>query len=113
MAPAEAASELRIEVVYCPRPASPTWSRCRLPAGATVGPDALRASGLAARHAWARPTLRVGVWGRVAEPQTPVRDRDRVEIYRPLTVDPKEARRQRYQRTRSARLRSGRGSRRR
>jgi putative ubiquitin-RnfH superfamily antitoxin RatB of RatAB toxin-antitoxin module len=26
----------------------------------------------------------------------PVRDRDRVEVYRALTVDPKEARRQRY-----------------
>jgi uncharacterized protein len=25
-----------------------------------------------------------------------LRDRDRVEIYRPLLVDPKEARRQRY-----------------
>ena len=27
-----------------------------------------------------------------------LRDRDRVEIYRPLTVDPKEARRLRYRR---------------
>jgi hypothetical protein len=40
----------------------------------------------------------MGVWGRAREAESPLRDRDRVEIYRPLTVDPKEARRQRYQR---------------
>lgn len=41
-------------------------------------------------------TLRIGIWGRVRPLQTPLRDRDRIEVYRPLTVDPKEARRQRY-----------------
>ncbi|MFY7864900.1 RnfH family protein [Roseateles sp.] len=40
--------------------------------------------------------LKIGVWGRVRGLDTPLRDRDRIEVYRPLTVDPKEARRQRY-----------------
>ena len=40
--------------------------------------------------------LRLGVWGKPRSADTLLRDRDRVEIYRPLTVDPKEARRQRY-----------------
>lgn len=40
--------------------------------------------------------LRIGIWGRVRSLDTPLRDRDRIEVYRPLTVDPKEARRQRY-----------------
>lgn len=40
--------------------------------------------------------LRVGIWGRVRPLDTPLRERDRIEVYRPLTVDPKEARRQRY-----------------
>jgi putative ubiquitin-RnfH superfamily antitoxin RatB of RatAB toxin-antitoxin module len=31
-----------------------------------------------------------------------LRDRDRVEIYRPLTVDPKQARRLRYKRAKGA-----------
>jgi putative ubiquitin-RnfH superfamily antitoxin RatB of RatAB toxin-antitoxin module len=37
----------------------------------------------------------VGIFGRVTQPGTPVRDGDRIEIYRPLAADPKEARRAR------------------
>ena len=37
----------------------------------------------------------VGVWGKVIAPSHSLRDRDRVELYRPLKADPKEARRQR------------------
>ncbi|MBI3546288.1 MAG: RnfH family protein [Gammaproteobacteria bacterium] len=37
----------------------------------------------------------VGIFGQVLSLQEPVHDRDRVEIYRPLIADPKEARRQR------------------
>lgn len=43
-------------------------------------------------------SLRLGIWGRVRPLSTPLRDRDRIEAYRPLTVDPKEARRQRHAR---------------
>ena len=39
----------------------------------------------------------VGVWGRKASLSHVLRDRDRVEMYRPLTVDPKVARRERFQ----------------
>ena len=39
---------------------------------------------------------KIGVWGRLRPLDTPLRARDRIEVYRPLTVDPKEARRQRY-----------------
>ncbi len=97
MASAEATAGLRVEVVYCPRPGVTDLVTVTLPAGSTVA-DALRASGLQARHGLAPEALRVGVWGRVRDAESPLRDRDRVEIYRPLTVDPKEARRQRYQR---------------
>jgi hypothetical protein len=65
--------------------------------GATLA-DALAASGLVTRHALDAATLRAGIWGKVREPATPLRERDRIEIYRPLIVDPKEARRQRYRR---------------
>ncbi len=95
MAPAE----LRVEVAYCPDPGVTDLQPLRLPPGATVA-DALQASGVLARHGLAREGLRTGVWGRVCGAATVLRDRDRVEIYRPLTVDPKEARRQRYKRHR-------------
>ena len=56
------------------------------------------------RSGWAIPAdVRVGVWGRLRATTDALRDRDRVELYRPLTVDPKEARRQRYRAQRGAR----------
>jgi putative ubiquitin-RnfH superfamily antitoxin RatB of RatAB toxin-antitoxin module len=93
MAPAE--SGLRVEVVYCPAPGHTDLVQLHLPAGATLA-DALQASGLLQRHALEKDGLSVGVWGRVQALDGLLRDRDRVEIYRPLQVDPKEARRQRY-----------------
>ena len=96
MAPADAGM-LRVEVVYCAAPGQADVVPLQLPAGATVA-DALRASGLPQRHALVLDGLNVGIWGRAVQaPDALLRDRDRVEIYRPLQVDPKEARRQRYQ----------------
>ena len=67
-----------------------------LPEGPTVL-DALNASGLVARHPEIDPAqMKLGVWGKLREPHDVLRDADRVEVYRPLLVDPKEARRQRY-----------------
>ncbi len=97
MAPAEAATGgLNIEVVYCPGPGLCDRVQLSLPTGATVA-DALAASGLTERHSLSAQDLRLGVWCKPREADTPLRERDRVEVYRPLTVDPKEARRQRYQ----------------
>lgn len=95
MAPAEAAPALNVEVVYCPGPGVVDQVRLQLPAGATLA-DALQASGLLQRHGLVADGLRTGIWCKPREASTPLRERDRVEIYRPLTVDPKEARRLRY-----------------
>lgn len=38
---------------------------------------------------------RVGIYGKLKTPETLVRERDRIEIYRPLIADPKDARRTR------------------
>lgn len=64
-----------------------------LTAGATVN-DAVERSGLRERFPGLsiRPD-RLGVFARSCGPDTPLRDGDRVEIYRPLTMDPKKARR--------------------
>ena len=91
----DGAPMLRIEVVHCPAPGQVDRTRLDLPAGSSLA-DALHASGVLGRHGmdpWALPP--VGVWGRIAAPQTLLRDRDRVEVYRALTVDPMEARRRR------------------
>lgn len=56
----------------------------------------VRQSGLLQRFPeLALETLQVGVFGRRASLDTVVKPGDRVEIYRPLVVDPKEARRRR------------------
>lgn len=94
MAPAEGP---RVEVAYCPQPGRSDVVPLRLPPGAQVQ-DALLASGLLLRHGLDLQVLQVGVWCKRCELSTTLRDRDRVEIYRPLIVDPKEARRQRYKR---------------
>ena len=99
LTPAPATPSIRVEVAWSPRPRAVEVVALVLPQGSTVA-DALRASGLVQRHGLDEASLRVGVWGRASEGASVLRDRDRVEIYRPLRVDPKEARRQRYKRQR-------------
>lgn len=70
----------------------------RLKPGSTVR-QALETSGLLVQ----RPdldlsTMTLGVWGRKVALTHVLRDQDRVEIYRPLKVDPKVARRERFAR---------------
>lgn len=67
----------------------------QLPRGATVG-AAIEASGILDTVPQLRQgPLDVGIFGRSCALQDPVQEGDRVEIYRPLEADPKDARRQR------------------
>jgi len=83
-----------VEVVFA-LPAIQTIVRLELDAGATVR-EAIQRSGLLDRF----PSINldqqsVGVWGRKVPLDSPLTTGDRVEIYRPLSADPKEARRRR------------------
>lgn len=49
---------------------------------------------------------RVGIFGKRRPADTPLADGDRVEIYRPLTADPKEVRRRMAELERSAKRRN-------
>ncbi len=95
------AEPITVEVVFCPQPGQVDQVQLRLDPGATLG-EALRASGLLQRHGLALEGLRTGIWCKPRDLAAALRDRDRVEVYRPLTVDPKEARRQRYKRHKAA-----------
>jgi uncharacterized protein len=94
-----AEASITVEVAYSPAPRVVDRVELPLPLGATLA-DALRQSGLLGRHGLEVEALRCGIWGRVRPIETPLRDRDRVEIWRGLQVDPKEARRQRYRKHR-------------
>ena len=69
--------------------------------------EALAAARLAERFPGLEvASLKVGVWSRVARRSTALRDGDRVEVYRALVADPKEARRARARLRRSPRSRN-------
>ena len=78
---------MKVDVVHA-RPDGAQVVSLELPAGATLR-DAIAASGFNAEN---QP---VGVFGKRAALDTPLEPGDRVEIYRPLAIDPKEARRRR------------------
>jgi putative ubiquitin-RnfH superfamily antitoxin RatB of RatAB toxin-antitoxin module len=93
---------MKVEVAYSPEPGRIDLCVVELPEGSTLG-QALQASGLLARHPEiAAQALETGIWGRRQPLQAVLRERDRVEVYRPLKVDPKEARRLRYRGQRGA-----------
>jgi putative ubiquitin-RnfH superfamily antitoxin RatB of RatAB toxin-antitoxin module len=83
---------MRIEVIYALQ-RQQTRVVLDLPTGSTVQ-DAIEASGLLQGLPQLQPGC-VGVWGRQVSAETRLRDRDRVEIYRPLIADPKQVRRER------------------
>lgn len=89
---------MQVTVVYSPAPRQIFEQTLTLPAGSTAR-DALLASDLTARYPdldW--PALAHGLWGRACEWDQQLQDGDRLELCRPLTVDPKVARRERFQR---------------
>jgi putative ubiquitin-RnfH superfamily antitoxin RatB of RatAB toxin-antitoxin module len=85
-------AEITVEVVLA-LPERTLLRRLMLAEGATVA-DAIAAADLGGDEALVDPQ-RLGIFGKRVPPEQPLRDGDRVEIYRPLLLDPKEARRRR------------------
>ena len=83
---------MRVELVWSPLAGAVLQRWLEVEEGATIE-IALRAC---ADFSPPPGPLRVGIWGRLRPLDTPLRERDRIEVYRPLSVDPKEARRLRY-----------------
>lgn len=86
--------DILIEVAYA-LPDEQALIPLYVPEGTTVR-EAIEKSGILDRF----PQIdvnkaKVGIFGKLAKGDTPLREKDRVEIYRPLIADPKEVRRQR------------------
>jgi len=97
MARADAAGvRIAVRLAWSPGPGRAVEVDLVLPAGATLR-DALVAGGLSVAAVDAGPR-RVGVWGRLRPLEAALADGDRVEVYRPLQVEPMEARRARARR---------------
>ena len=93
---------LTICVLLSPAPREVMTWELTVPQGTTVADALAQVPALPAclARAGLPPTVaacRVGVWGRMVLGEHVLRDQDRLEIYRPLTVDPKVARRERFQ----------------
>jgi putative ubiquitin-RnfH superfamily antitoxin RatB of RatAB toxin-antitoxin module len=91
---------LSVEVCYALPEGTGAVCALSLGEGTTVG-EAIEASGLLVRF----PDIdlgvqKVGVFGKIQSLDAVLADRDRVEIYRPLKVDPKVARQRRVEKTR-------------
>jgi len=85
---------IRVEVAYA-KPEEQVIIPIDVPVGTTLE-EAIRVSGILEQF----PEIdlnknRTGIFGKLAGLDTVLRERDRVEIYRPLIADPKEARRKR------------------
>ena len=88
------AEQINVEVVYA-LAETQELARLSLPQGSTAL-QAVEASGLLTKY----PEIdlkrnKIGVYAKLAKADTVLRDRDRVEIYRPLLADPKEVRKKR------------------
>ena len=91
---------LHVTLVYSPTPRQVKQHELRLTKGSTVA-QAIEQSGLLNEcpeiNLRDQTAFIVGIWGRKTTLNHVLRDLDRVEIYRPLLVDPKVARRERFQ----------------
>jgi putative ubiquitin-RnfH superfamily antitoxin RatB of RatAB toxin-antitoxin module len=96
---------IRVEIAYALRDRQ-SLITVEMEEGGTVA-EAIRRSGVLTEF----PEIdlrraQLGIFGQRVSLEAPVRDGDRVEIYRPLIADPKDARRERVQ---QAQRRSRRG----
>lgn len=90
----KAENSLRVEVAYA-LPDQQVLIPLGVEEGTTLEQAIIRSGVLEQFPAIDLAQSAVGVWGKAAKLDTPLRDGDRVEIYRPLIADPKEVRKQR------------------
>jgi putative ubiquitin-RnfH superfamily antitoxin RatB of RatAB toxin-antitoxin module len=86
--------EINVEVIYA-LPEKQELISLKLPAGSLLE-QALEASGLLQKY----PEIdlkqnKFGIFSKLSKLDVALRDKDRVEIYRPLIADPKEVRKRR------------------
>ena len=87
---------LKISLVYSPSYRQVRAFELELDPGATVSTALFACGVLEEFRELQTDRLKVGIWGRQASLGHVLQDRDRVEIYRSLQVDPKVARRERF-----------------
>ncbi len=85
---------INVEVVYA-LPDEQTLLNISMPDGSEIKDVVLKSKILELHPELDFEKLEVGIFGKLAKMNQTVRDRDRIEIYRPLIADPKEVRKRR------------------
>jgi putative ubiquitin-RnfH superfamily antitoxin RatB of RatAB toxin-antitoxin module len=85
---------MRVAVAYV-GPEAQVLESLEVPAGTTLGDAIERSRVLEQCPEIDLGTFKVGIFGKLAKPDQMLEAGDRVEIYRPLIADPKEARKRR------------------
>ncbi len=88
------AEKIKIELIYA-LPNEQTLLQLEVPAGTTLI-EGVKLSGILSKH----PEIdlekgKFGIFGKLSKADAVLREKDRIEIYRPLIADPKEVRRKR------------------
>ena len=100
------AAELHVTLCYAPQPRQVHELQLQLPSGSTVA-QALHLGGWLQRFPGLASAvdgtgdggaITLGIWGKPTQTDTILRPHDRLECYRALRVDPKVARRERFNR---------------
>jgi uncharacterized protein len=86
--------KIHVELVYA-LPTQQMLLKSEVPKGTTIA-EAVKLSGILDKF----PEIdvekgRFGIFGKLSKVDTVLREKDRIEIYRPLIADPKEVRRKR------------------
>ena len=92
----ESAASIAITVVFSAAPRSVQEIVLNVPNGCLAADALALAAPQWGINATQLQALDLGVWGKRVPAQHVLRDGDRLEIYRALTVDPKVARRERF-----------------
>lgn len=97
---------INIEVVYA-LPHEQILLQLQMPQHATVA-EAIKLSGVLEKH----PEIdlgknKLGIFGKLTRTDAVLRDKDRIEVYRPLLADPKEVRRKRAEEGKAMKKGSG------
>ncbi len=82
--------KIKIEIIYA-LPTQQDRLTLELPAGSTAA-QALQQSGFIAKHHLDIQHLQCGVFSRLIPWEEPLQDQDRLELYRPLSSDPRQKR---------------------
>jgi putative ubiquitin-RnfH superfamily antitoxin RatB of RatAB toxin-antitoxin module len=82
---------IAVSVVWSPEPSLVREHALQFPCGTTVGQVIATLP-----NAPLCDDTPIGIWGRLVALDSSLQDGDRIELYRPLKVDPKVARRERF-----------------